>query len=82
MFSEKWTVIENGFEITCVGYDQRGIYGVPVTANGICAEVAFIQLGAYDRGDYISLTRPTSQELAILDACGWEFDGCFAHKIR
>ena len=73
-----WVVRDNGFEVVAVGYEQRGCFGVPVTAEGISTTVAMIQLGRYGEGCYVSLTRPNKKELDILKSIGWEYDGAFA----
>ena len=82
-----WTVkAENGAKYTAIGYEYRGLWGVPVVeqCNG-----EYIQTDVYEiihgmktmvEDAYYSITRPNQTELRLLKECGWEYTGAFAHK--
>lgn len=80
---DAWVVSCNGHEFLCLGYEQRGIFHVPIadfdleTGDAICSTVYSIYMGfrQVEKNDHISLTRPNKSELAILDCLGL----CYNH---
>ncbi len=83
----RWTVKhrvgQRIIEVEAIGYDQRGIYGVPITADGIAVDVELIRQGGYPSSNqFVSLTRPTEKELEVLKSVGWKWDGVYASKIQ
>ena len=80
-----WTVrAQNGEEYTALGYEERGLWSVPVAefVNGECISTTVFEIcnGMVYEGSYISVTRPNATELAMLEDAGWEYNGAFAHK--
>lgn len=84
---DKWTVRNyDGFEYTCIGYETRGLWEVPVAD---CIDGQYIQSDVYEiihdmhkrtDGLYVSIMRPNAVELRLLAEAGWTYDGCFATK--
>lgn len=83
---ELWTVrAHNGQTYEAIGYEMRGIFGVPVAD---CVDGEYIDCTVYEiihgmipprDGLHIGLTRPNDTEIRLLAETGWKYDGCWAY---
>ena len=86
----EWTVDCNGHKYTAIGYETRGIFGVPIakfdekTGDAISCTVYEIVMGfkkVNDR-DNISGESLNKTEIAMLESVGCEWTGCWIRKAN
>lgn len=69
-----------------IGYERRGIFGVPVSdcidGHYICCEVYELIKGyrTITPNMHISVGKPNKVELALLKDAGYKYDGCWVTK--
>lgn len=85
LHGEMWVVkADNGQQYTAIGYENRGIFSVPVAkiVNGAAVQCQVFEIVngmiRYPEGMHISICRPNSVEIGLLEAAGWKYTGCFA----
>lgn len=83
---DPWTVDANGHKYTALGYEKRGIFGVPVAdkINGvyICCLVYEIINGYTEvrKGEHYGVSHLNKTEISILKDMGLSYDGCWITK--
>ena len=83
----EWTVNCNGNKYTAIGYETRGIFGVPIakfdekTGDAISCTVYEIIMGfkKMDNAN-IGADRLNATEIAMLESVGCEWTGCWIRK--
>ena len=83
-----WTVRCNSHEFEAIGYEWRGIWGVPIvyfdetTGEAICSDVYEIIKGykVVRECDHIGATLLNSTEISILESLGCKWTGCWIEK--
>lgn len=89
MYREKhWIVNCNGHEFEAIGYETRGIFGVPIacfdetTGESISCEVYEIVKGFKKVGinEHISASNLNNTEIMLLENVGCTYDGCWIKR--
>lgn len=83
-----WTVNCNGHNYECIGYETRGIFGVPIvyfdehTNDAICSTVYEVIKGyrIVEEYDNICATKLNNTEIELLKSVGCKYDGCWIKK--
>ena len=83
---DNWDVKINGHIVPAIGYDYRGIFGIPVAEkrNGqyISVSIVAIEKGyiVIDENTHYGLTRPNCEEMRVLENLGLLYSGGFVTK--
>ena len=85
--SDPWTIRTNGKEYKALGYEQRGIFSIPIAdfVGDIPIQCtvyeAIHQIIPAEKDHFYSITRPNNAELVLLKEAGWMYDGSFIHYV-
>ena len=83
-----WTIRCEGHEFKAIGYEWRGIWGVPVvyfdeqTGDSVCSDVYQVVKGykVVRECDHIGAEKLNATEIALLESVGCKWTGCWIEK--
>lgn len=85
LYGNEWIVkADNGQQYTAIGYENRGIFSVPVAkiVDGYAIQCTVYEIvnGMIRNPErmHISICRPNNLEIDLLEKAGWKYTGCFA----